>query len=161
MNQENQIDLSGSHIPVLTKLMSLRFTEPILELGAGHNSTPLLYWLSKAQDRAFESYENDKKWCEKIGGITEYCEDWEKLDIDNIFWDIALMDHRPALRRKTDAVRLKNNARFVVLHDSEPEIDRFYGYSRVYKHFKYRYDFKKFKPNTTILSNFVDPNNFF
>ncbi len=156
-NNMNKIDLCGTHIPALTKLLSLNNPEPVLELGAGYNSTPILYWNCKANNRKFVSYENYKDWCDKVGGITTFTDNWDMIDIDNTFWDIALIDHRPALRRKTDAVRLKNNARFVVLHDSEPEIDRFYHYSRVYKHFKYRYDFKNIKPYTTILSNFEDP----
>ena len=129
----------------------------VLELGAGFNSTPLLYWYCKAQGRMFRSYENDKAWCEKMGDFTKYIEDWEKAPIDNILWSIVLIDHRPALRRKEDARRLKDNAEYIVMHDSEPEIDKFYKYTWIYKHFKYRHDFTLLKPNTTILSNFTDP----
>lgn len=150
------IDLCGTHLPVLLKL--LEYTSgSVLELGAGYNSTPLLYWTCKADNRKFVSYENYKDWCDKVGDVTTFTDNWDNIDIDNHRWDIVLIDHRPALRRKTDAIRLKDNSLFVVLHDSEPEIDRFYHYSRVYKHFKYRYDYTKLKPNTTILSNFEDP----
>jgi hypothetical protein len=154
------IDLSGTHIPVLTKLLSVT-KGSVLELGAGYNSTPLLYWTCKAEDRYFASYENHKDWCEKIGDLTRYIEDWNKLSIDSVYWDIAFIDLRPALERHRQAIRLKDNARFVVLHDSEPEIDRFYAYRRVWRHFEYRYDYTLLKPNTSIVSNFEDPAKYF
>lgn len=157
---KQKIDLSGTHLPVLSILIN-RTDGAVLELGAGFNSTPLLYWTCKAQRRLFRSYENDKAWCEKMGLFTSYIDDWDKVPLDEVFWSIALIDHRPALRRKEDAKRLKDNADFVVMHDSEPEIDKFYKYTWIYKYFKYRYDFTSIKPNTTILSNFHNPKNYF
>ena len=155
------IDLSGTHLPVLSKLLNVE-KGSILELGAGYNSTPLLYWTSKAEDRFFRSFENYREWCDKMPHMTTYVDNWENIPVvDSTFWGIALIDHRPALRRHVDAIRLKNNARFVVIHDSESEIDRFYCYRRVYPHFKYRFDYTLLKPNTTVLSNFTDPNIFF
>ena len=155
--QTNSIDLSGTHIPVLSKLLQ-GTTGSVLELGAGFNSTPLLYWTCKAEGRFFTSYENDPKWCEKMGFFTSLIKDWNDADKDNLFmWSIVFIDLRPALERHRQAIRFKDKAVFVVLHDSEPEIDRFYAYRRVYPHFKYRYDFTKLKPNTVILSNFKDP----
>ena len=159
-NSTKGIDLSGTHLPVLAKLLSVT-NGAVLELGAGYNSTPLLYWTCKADGRHFESYENYKDWCDKMGEFTKYTDDWNKLDIDSRRWSMVLIDLRPALSRKDQAKRLMNNADFIILHDSEPEIDRFYKYSWIYKHFKFRYDFTRVKPNTTILSNFIDPNTIF
>lgn len=157
---KQKIDLSGTHLPVLSILIN-RTDGAVLEMGAGYNSTPLLYWACKAQHRLFRSYENDKKWCEKMGDFTTYIDDWDKAPIDDNFWSLVLIDHRPALRRKDEAKRLKDNANFIVMHDSEPEIDKFYKYSWIYKHFKFRYDFIKIKPYTTVLSNFVNPKYYF
>lgn len=151
-----KIDLSGTHLPVLSRLL-IATNGSVLELGAGFNSTPLLYWYCKAYDRKFVSYENDREWCKKLSGMTTPIDKWEDLEIDKLWWSIVLIDHRPAIRRHKDAIKMKDKADFVVLHDSEPEIDRFYAYRRVYPHFKYRYDFTKFKPYTTILSNYYDP----
>lgn len=151
-----KIDLSGSHLPVLSRIINAT-DGSVLELGAGYNSTPLLYWVCKAQNRRFVSYENDKVWCEKMGDLTTYIDDWGKADIFKDFWSMVFIDCRPALERHRFAIKLKDNANFVILHDSEPEIDRFYAYRRVWSHYKYRYDFTKVKPNTTVLSNFIDP----
>lgn len=146
----------GTHVPVLIKLMEIT-RGPVLELGSGLNSTPFLYWLSMDQGRKFVSYDNDMAWIEKVGYPIEFVDDWEKTKIDDIHWSIAFIDHRPGERRAIDIKRLKDNADLIILHDSEPELDKLYGYEKIYPLFKYRYDYTKFRPNTTILSNFFDP----
>lgn len=133
---------------------------PVLELGCGFSSTPLLYWMCMEQGRKFVSYENDKRWIEKVGYPIEYVEDWDKTDIDNIHWSVVLMDHRPGERRPVDAVRLKDNADFIILHDSVSELGKFYGYEKIYPLFKYRFNYTKFLPNTVVLSNLVDVEKF-
>lgn len=149
----------ATHLPVLSILIN-RTDGAVLECGAGYNSTPLLYWICKAQKRKFLSYETDLEWIKKLQYPVKHIIDWEDAEIDDIFWSMVFVDSRPALGRHKLARRLKDNANFIVLHDSQPEIDKFYKYSWIYKHFKYRYDFTKIKPNTTILSNFFDPKNF-
>ena len=155
-----KIDLSGTHLPVLARMM-LTTSGAVLELGAGLNSTPFLFWMCKSEGRLFKSYENDKAWCEKLPSFTEYIEDWDSVPINDFFWSLVFIDHRPAIRRHVDAIRVANKAMFVVLHDSEPEIDRFYAYRRVYPHYRFRYDYKRLLPNTTILSNFANPKDIF
>lgn len=164
--------LGASHLPLLSEIMSVS-NGPVLEMGMGYYSTPFLYWMCKAQGRDLVSLENDKKWMEKLempewkgpGFSAYHVENWEDLYEVNTNvpfvlahrWSVVLIDHRPAKRRRIDAELLANNADFVLMHDSEPEIDRFYRYGRAYKHFKYRFDYKLVgKPNTTVLSNTKD-----
>lgn len=145
----------GTHMPMLIKAMQAT-TGPVLELGCGFNSTPFLFWLCKDQNRKFVSYENDQGWIDKVGYPVEYVADWDKTDIDNIHWSVVFMDHRPGERRPVDAVRLKDKADFIILHDSEPMLDKFYGYEKIYPLFTYRFDYTKFLPHTTVLSNSID-----
>lgn len=145
----------GTHIPMLIKMMNIS-DGPVLELGSGFNSTPFLYWLCKDQNRKFVSYDNDQKWIEKVGYNTQFIDDWDKTDIDNTHWSVALLDHRPGERRHVDAERLKDKADFIVLHDSELILEKYYMYEKIYPLFKYRFDYTKFLPHTTVLSNFID-----
>jgi hypothetical protein len=148
----------GTHIPVLIKVMEIT-SGPVLELGCGFSSTPLLYWLCQDQGRKFVSYDNNQKWVETVDYPIQFVENWDKADIDNVHWSVAFLDHRPAVRRIVDAVRLKDKTDFIILHDSEPELDKFYLYRKVYPLFKYRFDYTKFLPQTTVLSNLVDVGN--
>ena len=157
----SKISLAGTHLPVLSTLLQETngaVNSSVLELGAGWNSTPLMYWFCKAYGRHFESWENDKKWVDQMEGLTSYTDDWDitHMPPDSMRWGIVFIDCRPAFKRKDLAMKYRDLADFVVLHDSEPEIDRFYRYSRIYKHFKYKYHFIKLKPNTVVLSNFVE-----
>lgn len=152
-----------SYLPMLIKTVELS-TGPIIELGMGF-STVVLHMLCKQSKRHIYSYENDTKWWKQN---IQYLSDYHDIiALDN--WDIItprpcgvlLVDHRPAIRRRIDALRFKDFAEYILLHDSEPEIDRFYRYSGIYKHFKYRYDYRKCTPNTTVVSNLSDLSEFY
>lgn len=146
---------SGSHLPLLAEVMRIS-TGSVLELGAGYFSSPFLYWLCKADNREFVSYENDKKWVERLGKKITYIANWDDADILSRYWGVVLIDHAPGERRKIDAIKLANKTDYLILHDTEPEVSRYYSYDEVYPHFKYRYDYTKLKPNTSVLSNFKE-----
>lgn len=154
----------GSHIPILTKVLELS-DGPVLELGMGPFSTPILHWLCLDKRRQLFSYENGSSWLKENKHFETdwhkitFVEDWDKIDIDNIHWGIAFIDHAPAERRAVDIRRLANKADYIILHDSEESQDKHYSYSEIYPLFKYRYDYKRQKPHTTVLSNFKDLNN--
>ena len=159
-SKQNVNVLAGSHIPVLAKL--LEHTDgTVIELGCGFNSTPFLWWMCGVDMRRFISYENDREWINKVGYRSYYTDDWDKA-IENIqrshdMVDIVLVDHRPARKRRSSALKFKNHAKFVVLHDSELADHPAYKYTPIYKHFKYQYEYTKTTPHTMILSNFIDP----
>lgn len=135
---------------------------PVLELGMGFNSTPIIHWLSADQGRKAVSCESDPKWFEqfadygKSGHTLRVVSDWSKEKFEDTQWGVVLIDCRPALERHRQAIKLANSAHIVILHDTEPEIDRFYAYRRVWPHYKYRLDDNRVKPHTTMLSNFIN-----
>lgn len=155
--------LWGSHIPVLVKLLDIT-SGPVLELGMGAFSTPLLHSLCQNKDRLLVSYEEGdnyfamhKPFESPLHQLVHIMapEDWGKTKIEDTPWDVAFIDHC-ADRRAADAARLANIAKYVVIHDSDPSNDKYYHYPEIYPLFKYRYDYTKLVPNTTVLSNFVD-----
>lgn len=164
MSQNNK-DLHGqwgTHLPILTRIMDVT-DGPVLELGTGVWSTPVLDFMCRETKRKLVSYDNDPVWFEpnKKQWQSDFHDiklvvDWNKADIDSIHWSVVLVDHKPAKRRMKDIKRLANNANFILIHDSEPESDRFFKYSWIYKYFKYRFDYIRCRPNTTVLSNFID-----
>lgn len=153
----------GSHFPILTKLVEIT-DGPILELGVGIYSTSYLHWACFPTKRKLYSFESAEGWiryfkdCQSDFHEVIFIDDWDKLEI-NKFWDIAFIDHDPNERRHIEVKRLANNAKYIILHDSEPEHDSKYKYSEIYPLFKYRFDYTLCKPYTTVLSNFVDLKN--
>lgn len=154
----SRYDLAGSLIPALVKYLQ-ETRGDVLELGIGYNSTPLLHWICKNMGRNLVSLESDEKWTEQFNDYRSNkhqistIKDWSKAEIDKN-WGLVLVDNRPATSRRDLAKRLRNLADVILVHDSEPEINTYYGYERIYPLFKYRKDYTKFRPYTTVLSNF-------
>ena len=155
------MDEAGSHVPILCKAFE-NCDGPVLEMGSGLYSTAILDMLCRQRKkRRILTLENDPEWFEKAHAKYQsdyhdvvFVEDWDDAPIDDTFWSLALIDHRPARRRHVDMIRLKHQAYYVMAHDSELEDHRAYRYDKAYPHFKYRFDYKETLPNTVVLSNF-------
>jgi|SRR3989338_1093108 len=157
----------GSHLPVLIKVMSIT-TGPALEMGMGFNSSLVMHWMCSVKKRLLVSYENDFDcfdWPLRAGRFANefhqviYIEDWGKADIEKP-WDVAFIDHVPALRRKEDVKRLAKHAKYIILHDTEGRLEKYHHYQEIYPLFKWKYDYQDYIPKTSVLSNFVDLTNF-
>lgn len=149
----------GSHIPMLIKVMENTVGD-VLELGMGIYSTPVLHWMCSDRKRNLYSYENNKGYFDLFqNGLNEY----HKVYLINSFdgvgtektWDVVFIDTNPMDSRSPLALGLANNAQIIIVHDSEHREERFYHYRELlYPAFKYRYDYTKFRPNTSVFSNF-------
>lgn len=154
----------GSHLPILVKLL-LMTDGPILELGTGFHSTSIIHWLCAEKKRKIVSYESDDKYVKMAKNyLSDFHEvyqvsDWSKIDIDSQHWSIVFVDHGPSEQRKIEMARVTNNADYVIAHDSEPKNDKNYHYSEIANLYKYRYNYNKVYPHTSVFSNFKDLSN--
>ena len=148
----------ASHLPILIEMVQ-KTAGPILELGIGPYSTPVLHALAEFRDRKLISYENNEGYYNRFRRFKtkeheiNLIDDWSTIDIDKRRWSVAFIDHAPAERRKHEIRRLAYNTDFVVVHDTEPLHEDEYNYSEIYKFFKYRKTYKKLNPYTTVFSN--------
>lgn len=153
--------LCGSMIPVITKLMEY-VDKPVVELGMGWNSTPLLHWLCKEKGLELTSVESDEEWLEKFRDYESYKHGLIHYDFNEPLelgynLGMVLVDHRPARKRRSSALYFADKADFIVLHDSELADNPAYKYTPIYGNFKYRYEYKSVgKPYTMILSNKIN-----
>jgi len=147
----------GSHIPVLVKLLN-RTKGDVLELGMGVYSSPLLFWMCVDAGRKLVSYENSEKYFAMVGNNNNrfheahLITDWDCIDIEKN-WDIVFIDSNPMDVRAKLAKKVATLANFVVLHDTQPQDEIYYHYEDIYHLFAHRYDYTKFMPYTTVLSN--------
>jgi len=147
----------GSHLPVLIRMVELT-DGPVLEMGMGAFSTPILHWMCFDRGRTLVSYDNDDGYFKTSRRLQ--CDfhhiylvnDWNMTDIERP-WGLAFIDHSPAERRIEDIKRLAHYAQYIVVHDTEPENDKHYGYSEIFPLFKFRFDYTKALPHTAVLSN--------
>jgi hypothetical protein len=151
----------GSYLPVL--LPCVKATKgPVLELGMSDYCTPALHDLCSG--RLLMSVERDADWVKRfqhlIGGMHKvatvfnwndpwYFYDWE--------WDIVLINSwvPPAFAMNKLAHKAKFIIADVVAHDwgvGCSLVD-----DEMLSKFKYICNFKKLSPNTSIVSNFLNP----
>jgi tRNA A58 N-methylase Trm61 len=148
----------STHNPMLIKTV-LVSEGPVLEIGAGIYSTPLLHWLCKMLDRKLVTYENNpefykfaRKFVSKDHRVS-FIEDWDKMDFQT-HWGVILVDHDPGSRRVIDLINFKDKADYIVIHDTDLKDP--YRWEEAWPHFKYRYTWKACRPWTTVVSNFID-----
>lgn len=155
----------GSHRPLLWEALQAtkESKAPILELGAGENSTPFIRAYCLYQLRSSVHYDSNKEWAEKMNAI--HCQDW---DIMRWFYmkqySVVLIDEAPGEHRKT-AIELfaqyPVHFEILVIHDSEPigwnASD--YKVRPLFSKFKYVKDDvpkEKGAPWTSAVSNTID-----
>ena len=154
---ENWSIRPASHITLLSRVVDLSQGD-ILEIGTGYFSTLFLHWMAHIYKRNVCSYENDPKWYARSLRATSkyhkiiFVNNWDELPVDR-HWGIVFIDHKPGERRSVDIKRFANSADYIVIHDTEPEHEKEYQLSKIWHLFKYRYDYKKIVPWTTVVSN--------
>lgn len=154
---------SASHLPLLVRIVNASEGD-IAEVGTGYFSTLILKWMAHIYQRNLYSFENHKYWYDKAAReATKYhtvikIEDWDELPVEKSpsggRWGLVFIDHMPSQRRKVEIERFANSADFIVIHDTEPDSDKLYKYSDIWKLFKHVYHFKKIYPFTSVVSNF-------
>lgn len=147
----------GTHLPVLAAMVAIARPGPVLELGAGHYSTPLLHAMCRALGTRLVTIDSDPRWLRKFRSLAtlghRIC-DRSAYAFADEDWSVALVDNAMG-ERAGDIIALANRAELVVVHDSNfPEL---YGYEEAFAKFKYRADYRRMHPHTTVLSNFTQP----
>ena len=153
----------ATHMPILAKIIQIS-NGPVLELGIGIFSTPLLHAMCDAEKRLLDSYEDNHKWVDghkmfisNLHKIT-LISNWDNVPIEKRHWGVVFIDHFEP-RRAVDAKRAAQYADYVVLHDSNARYNIQYHFDTVYPLYKYRYIFDHIHPHTTVLSNFKNLEN--
>lgn len=151
---------TSTHFPMLIK--AVQSTDgPILEMGSGLFSTPLLHWLCFADKRPLVTIENYKHYLEFAN---KFATDWHQVKFlepklpppIGEHYSVVFIDHSPKQPRTRgdDALLFKDHADYIVLHDAGADSNPKYGYDKIYPYFKYRHDWTGCFPHTTVLSNF-------
>jgi hypothetical protein len=159
----------GTHMaPLLTAITHTQ--GPILEMGAGDYSTPLIHAVCSKNHRRIVTVETDHNWLTQFLDLKTtwhtlvylpvYHQDGTLRDAhlwntvgEGCHWGIIFVDHRPGERRVVDILRLKGNADIMVVHDTE---EASYHFEPALNQFKYRYDYKRYTVYTTLVSDTID-----
>jgi hypothetical protein len=142
-------------------------TGDVLEIGTGVFSTPFLHYQCMLSNRKLVSYENCKEWMQFFidykyqneNHEVNFVEDYKDAKIEK-YWDVVLVDQTPDTSRIETVKRLADLAKIIVIHDSNDKMDNIYHYSEIYPLFKYKTVWDKDSNHATVLSNFINLDNF-
>lgn len=165
----------GTHsAPLITVVNNT--TGPVLEMGSGDFSTPLLHALCAKNNRMLVTADMDSKWLSYFKDLAtshhifqnvdpywidgRYNPSWDKVG-GNQLWDVVFIDHSPGRRRVADIIRLRPVTKIFVVHDTEANPEADYGYEPTLSSFKYKYVYDRFPTQTTVVSDVIDVRNFF
>jgi len=127
---------------------------PVLEMGCGNYSTPVLSQMCRG--RKMLSVESDAAWMAKFTDLAGpdhqfiAVKDWSEFVLPDFPWDVVFINHEPAARRIVDIGLLMDKAKMLVVHDTESA--DYYGYESILPKFRYRFDYKRWTPWTTVVS---------
>jgi len=149
----------ASHSTLLTAAFQVT-TGPVLELGTGLGSTPMLHGLCGSTKRLLHSVESNRPWFDEL--TPEYKRDWHTFRFTENFlhlpeyqkeWGLVFVDHGIINERHVSIMAL-SEVPMIVVHDTcHP---RLYNYEEAFSHFKFRYDLSLYGPQTSVVSNTED-----
>jgi len=139
----------------------LNTTGPVLELGCGYGSTPILHALCEGQKRMLVSIESNNEWYERFSPMGScfhlfvFAQHWDGCDVTagRNDWAVALVDFAPGWDRPKAIEKLAGRVEYIIVHDTEPEAEHTYKYDTVRGLFTYHTRFTYSKPHTEVLSN--------
>jgi hypothetical protein len=137
----------ATHQPVLCKIAQMT-TGPIIEFGCGEGSTDMLHAICKKNNRLLISVDHDEEWLNRYAqkylgdgydpsnsGWHKFfmvpkhegntlLEDWilfldENPFLKTVDFDLCFVDQSPGPARTETILRLKDKARYIILHDCD------------------------------------------
>lgn len=158
-------DTYSTHAPVIAAACMM-VDGPVLELGMGYGSTPLLHSLCRNR-KTLVSMETNPEWMKKFEALrtaghrlihapASWDTQLNPYDLTgSIKWAAALVDCQPGEIRSHLIKRLQGLATFIVAHDSEKDYRAGgdYKYETVAGGFRYVSEYRFLRPYTLILSD--------
>ncbi len=152
----------GSHADVLAWCIE-HTTGPVLELGMGVESTPLLHRLCTQDNRLLVSFDDQAEWVEYFAPLQSPSHvircfpSWQGADeaLMQQEWSVALIDETAGHRAHSVAL-LQRQAEMLIVHDTQPSTTDYYQYGGLLDGFRWHVVDKRGTPWTTICSHRQD-----
>jgi hypothetical protein len=151
-----------THRPLLW--LGINLTEgPIIEMGSGYGSTPLLRKHCAHDDREFLSFDSNKEWAEKMNSCWIPPSNWMYYESS---WGapcgLLFVDHAPGEHRWQAISKASDKADIIVFHDSEIGGAGNYQYDRILPLFQYQLHYNRHGggAGASMVSNKIDVSKF-
>jgi len=151
-----EIDPYATHLPALAACAA-RCAGPVLELGVGWYSTPLLHAHCGSRGLDLFSVESAAAWLNQFLHMAAPWHEFlqarmpdEAADLASRLWGLVVVDNAKQARVPW-IERVADTAGLIVVHDTE--LPGAYGYEPCLSEFAHRVDYKRLKPWTSVVSN--------
>jgi predicted O-methyltransferase YrrM len=146
----------GTNVPLLAAAVAAS-TGPVLEIGGGLFSTPVLAAMCKATNRELITLDNDENWIKSYADVQKnaHClPQWDEQELERFKaqYGVIFVDHRPDDARLPvlQAIRAWNPD-YIVCHDTCNPY--FTGVDAFLNTFAWRYDWGFMASSTTVVSD--------
>lgn len=118
------MDAYATHLEALVMAIAST-TGPILEMGCGDYSTPLLAAAARAQGRRFLVQSSDPEWSGRFHDLANVeLVDWAAWQPQGA-WGLVLLDNEESTAGRLDRLgQLRGHAGMVVMHDADGAMTR-------------------------------------
>lgn len=158
----------GTNIPLLASVVGCTHG-PILEIGSGSSSTPLLVEMARGAGRRLVTLDSNAEWLAHNSDLghpeLRHFKDWTKLRDElrrlegatdatssaEAYWSVAFIDNDPGPSRLENAKVCASRCEFLVVHDTLNTW--FEGMDAFLDTFEYRYDYTAMTACTSVVSN--------
>lgn len=159
-------DQYGSHVPFLVRC-AIRTKGPMLELGSGFYSTPVLHEIAQTMNRPLLTLDDSERWLAHQNdlcvpphefGVSEDLRQHSRLlkPMNADRWGLVFVDSSPAETRGELVMMLKDIADIIVCHDTEDYHDYVHKYQAAFSTFPHRVDYTRVRPYTSAVSALHD-----
>ncbi len=136
----------GSHIPLLASVVAIAQPGPVLELGVGEKSTPLLREMCRAMGRELVSADTSPEWAKRFGAAM-------LEQVGGEAWSVVFIDTTAPPTRIELVQRMRGRAEFIVVHDTDNQGGDLAELIEYLGTFPHRYDYTLMRPWTTVVSD--------
>lgn len=138
---------AGSHVSLLAAVVAIARPGPVLELGVGECSTPLLREMCKAMRRELVSVDNHPEWAAKF----DACRWGDGNDLSRT-WSVVFIDTSAPPTRLDLVQMFRARAEFIVVHDTDNQSGDLDDLILALDGFPFQYTADYSTPWTTVVS---------
>lgn len=119
------MDRYATHLEALVSVAMQSAPQPMLEMGCGDYSTPVLAAIARAQGRRLLVNAADESWANRYRDIAEVeIVRWEAWQPPAGFWGLVLLDSEESTAERIRHLPKLHGAGAVVVHDADSAMTR-------------------------------------
>lgn len=148
----------ATHIPMLASVLATAKKGPVLEIGVGRSSSPMVVEMCRAMGRKLTGLDSEQAWLDELEDLN-YPElilfpDWSKIGewIADKKFAVIFIDHGPGEARLPVLKAVRGHAEHIVVHDTfNPGY--LIGLDDELATFKYKSDYLLMPSCTSVVSD--------